>query len=206
MDFTKLATPEIIQKTIAALLKNGIDAEIVATGKEAAEKVLSLIPLGAEVMTMTSVTLEQLGLLDVIDNSGKYNSVKAKLMTMERQTQNLEMQKIGSGSEWSLGSVHAVTEDGKVFVASNTGSQLPGYVYGSPHVIWVVGTKKIVQDANQAMERIQEYIIPKESNRARAAYGLPDSFNTYVSKLLIFNREINPNRIKLIFVNEDLGF
>lgn len=206
MTFTKPATKRRLEKTLANLSKNGIDAQIVQTGQEARDKVLSLIPAGAEVMTMTSITLEQLGLTQEINESGKYKSVKNKLSLMDRKTQGQEMQKEGAAAQWSIGSIHAVTEKGNVYVASNSGSQMPGYAYGSANVIWVASTKKIVKDANEAIERINEHIVPLESERARKAYNLPDSFNTFVSKLLIFNRELIPNRVKMVFVNEDLGF
>lgn len=206
MTFNQLATKKQLEKTLANLSKNGIDAQVVQTGQEAREKVLSLIPAGAEVMTMTSITLEQLSLTKEINESGKYKSVKNKLSLMDRKTQGRQMQKEGAAPEWSIGSVHAVTEKGNVYVASNSGSQLPGYAYGSENIIWVASTKKIVKDANEAMKRISEHIVPLESERARKAYNLPETFNTFISKLLIFNREPVPNRIKLIFVNEDLGF
>jgi len=45
-----------------------------------------------------------------------------------------------------------------------------------------------------------------ESERARKAYNLPADFRTYPSKVLLFNREINPGRVKLILVNEVVGF
>lgn len=206
MTFTKLATKKQLEKTLVNLSKNGINAEVAQTVQEAREKVLSLIPAGAEVMTMTSITLEQLGLTKEINESGKYKSVKNKLSLMDRKTQSMQMQKEGTAAQWSIGSIHAVTEKGNVYVASNSGSQLPGYAYGSANVIWVASTKKIVKDANEAMERISEHIVPLESERARKAYNLPETFNTFISKLLIFNRELIPDRIKLIFVNEDLGF
>ena len=41
-----------------------------------------------------------------------------------------------------LGSVHAVTENGEVVVTSGTGSQLPAYLYGAAHVLWIVGTQR----------------------------------------------------------------
>ena len=53
------------------------------------------------------------------------------------------------------------------------------------------------------MKRIYEYVLPKESERARKAYGVAGS---NVSKLLIINRENKPNRITLIFVKEVLGY
>lgn len=203
-DWKQKATQATIQKTIEALKANGITAELVETGEEAKEKVLSLIPKGAEVMTMTSVTLQTIGVTDAINASGEYNSVKNELMKLNRETDSLKMQKLGSAPEYTLGSVHAVTEDGEVVIASNTGSQMAAYVYGSPHVIWVVGTQKIVPTVDAGIKRIYEHILPLESVRLNKQYNI--TTGSFVSKLLIFNREVNPTRLHIIFVNEELGF
>jgi len=121
---------------------------------------------------------------------------------MDRKTQGLEMQKLGAAPEWAVGSVHAVTEDGKVIIASASGSQLPSYAYGSSHVVWVVGSQKIVKDLDEGMKRVREYVLPLESERAMKAYGQPSSIN----KLLILNKEANPGRITMVIVKEKLGF
>ena len=122
---------------------------------------------------------------------------------MNRETDHREMQRLGAAPEYVIGSVHAVTEDGKVIIASNTGSQLPGYAYSADHVIWVVGAQKIVKNVDEGIKRIYEYVLPLESERAHKAYGVEGSF---VSKLLIMNREPNPNRIKIILIKEPAGY
>ncbi len=198
-----LASVARVNKTIQALKENGINAFVVNNGEEAKTKVLEMIPEGAEVMNMTSVTLDSIGLSKEINESGKFDSVKNKLAAMDRKTQGLEMQKIGAAPEWAVGSVHAVTEDGKVVIGSNSGSQLPGYAYGSPNVIWIVGTQKIVKNLDEGIKRVYDHVLPLESERARKAYGVDGSF---VSKLLIINRENNKGRINLIFVKEALGY
>jgi hypothetical protein len=192
-----------VNKTIEALKENGINAFVVDNGEEAKRKVLEMIPEGAEVMNMTSVTVDSIGLAAEINESGKFDSVKNKLSKMDKVTQGKEMQRIGAAPEWAIGSVHAVTEDGTLMIGSNSGSQLPGYAYGASHVIWIVGTQKIVKDLDEGMKRIYEHVLPLESERARIAYGVDGSF---VSKLLIINRENNKNRINLIFVKEALGY
>jgi hypothetical protein len=197
-----LAADEVIEKTINALKGNGINADVVETGQDAKNRVKEMILQGSGVMTMTSVTLSQIGLDKELNESGKYQSVKKALSEMNRDSQNLEMQEMGAAPEYTVGSVHAVTEDGKVLIASNTGSQLAAYVYGSPNVIWIVSTKKIVSDLDMAMKRIYEYVYPLEDERATKAYGV----GSFVSKLLIINREVNPRRLNLIFVKESLGF
>ena len=103
-----------------------------------------------------------------------------------------------------MGSAQSVTETGQLVFASNTGSQLPAYAYGANHVIWVVGTQKIVPDLDTAMKRIYEYILPKESERANKAYNITSG--SFVSKLLIINKEIKLGRAIVILVNEVLGF
>ena len=205
MKYTHPVSEEVVNKTIEALTKNGISAELVQTAEEAKNKVLSLIPEGAEVMTMTSITLEEAGLAKELNSSSKYKSVRNKLASMNRDTEHREMQKLGAAPEWVVGSVHAVTEEGEAVVTSGTGSQLPVYLYGASHVLWVVGTQKIVKNVAEAMNRIKEHLIPLESVRARKAYGLPDTWNTNPSKTVVINQEA-PDRIHIIFVNQKLGF
>jgi hypothetical protein len=203
MTFSKIAGQEVIGKASEALAANGFNVVVVETGEQAKQEVLNLIPKNAEVMTMTSVTLESIGIAKAINDSGDYDSVRLKLNTMNRETQGRDMQKLGAAPTYTIGSVHAITQDGKVLIASNTGSQLPAYAYGAGKVIWVVGAQKIVKNLDDAMRRIYEYVLPLESERAKKAYGAPGSF---VSKLLIVNKEVTKDRITIVIVKEPLGF
>src|SRR3990167_8981155 len=174
-DWTTLANEASIQKTVEALKANGIEAIVVDSKEKAKEKVLEILPEGAEVMTMSSETLKTIGLTEA-------DTVKAKLKTMEDAA---EKKRRGAAPEWAVGSVHAVTEDGKTLIASNTGSQLPAYAYGAAHVIWVVGTQKIVKDTDEGMKRIYDFVLPLETEHMQSLYKV----NSNVSKLLIINKE-----------------
>ncbi|MBI2084305.1 MAG: LUD domain-containing protein [Candidatus Aenigmarchaeota archaeon] len=198
----KLATGEEIERTIKALKENGIDAIVVDGREEAKKEVLKIIPRGSEVMGMSSTTLEESGIDEVL-NSGRFDSVKQKLMKMDRTKQGQEMNKLGATPGWAVGSVHAVTQDGKALIASNSGSQLPAYAYAASNVIWVVGTQKIVKNFEDGMKRVYEYVLPLESERVKKAYGMPHS---NVNKLLVVNNEIKAGRIRMILVKEKLGF
>jgi len=201
--WAKIPSDSILEKTAGALRANNFDVEIVEDASAAREKVLALIPEKAEVMTMTSETLEITGIAKEINESGKYDAVKPRLYALDREKDGLKMQKMGAAPQWVLGSVHAITWGGKVLIASNTGSQLPAYAYGSQHVVWVVGVQKIVKDLDSAFERVDKYTLPLEAVRANKAYGMPGS---YPSKLLVVNQETVPGRIKIIFVKQNLGF
>ena len=200
--WNQLANQKMIEETMAALKSNGINAHVVENRETAKKKVLELLPEGAEVMTMTSMTLEAINLDKEINESGKYTSIRNNLMAMNRETQLQEMKTLGAVHEWVIGSVHAVTQDGHLLIASNSGSQLGSYAYGAANVIWVVGTQKIVKNMEEGIRRIYEHSFPLEDERARKAYGMPSG----VSKILIFNKEIVPGRTAVIFVKERLGF
>lgn len=210
-DFGQLATDESINTAKLALQGNGIEVLVLESGAEANAKVLQMVPEGAEIMNMSSVTVDSIGLAKEINEPGKYNSVRNKLveMSVHQVSGSVSLakgetsgKKLGAAPEWVVGSVHAVTEDGKVVVASKSGSQLPSYAYGSDHVIWVVGSQKIVKNLDEAMKRVYEYVLPLENERAQKAYGMQSS----VDKILIFNKEITPARITIIIVKEKLGF
>lgn len=205
-DWKVPASKESIERTLKALNANGIQAVPAANAAEARRKVLALLPAGAEVFTMVSVTLDSVGLAKEINEPGRFDSIRNRLAAMNPNTQEREMRKLCAAPDFTVGSVHAVTEDGHLLIASNTGSQLPAYAYSAGKVIWVVGAQKIVKDLDEGMRRLREYVLGLETVRARKAYGLPEDWNSFYSKILMFRREINPGRTHLVLVNEALGF
>lgn len=202
--FDELADSTIIEKTAQALNSNGIEAIVVENGEEAKKKTLGILPEGTEIMTMVSATLDTISLsTEINQEDGKYKPVRDKLYAMNRETQVKEMKSLGSTPDWAIGSVHAITEDGQILVASATGSQLPAYAYGAINVLWIAGGQKIVKNLEEGLKRIYEYVLPLESERAKKAYGAPGSS---VNKILIINKEPQQGRIKVILVKEKLGF
>jgi hypothetical protein len=201
-DFAKLASEEQIRSAAKALEENNIHVLIAQNGEEAEEMLFDLLPAGAEVFTASSQTLEQLEIPAKLEKSGQYNLVREKLKEMDPRTQNREMVKLGATPEYVLGSIHAVTEDGQVLVASNTGSQLAPYAASAAKVIWVVGAQKIVRDLEEGIQRIEEYAYPREDERLRSAKGVPSAVN----KVLFVNKEVQPGRVTMIIVKAELGY
>ncbi len=200
--FAKQANDEMIARTSKALETNGIKVLIAENGAEAKRLFFELIPDGSEVFLGASVTLEQTGIKDEVDQSGRFDALRPKMWAMNRETQGREIRKLGGAPDYAAGSVHAVTEDGHVLIASNTGSQLGPYASGAGKVIWVVGAQKIVKDLNAGFRRIEEYVLPLEETHMQELYKI----STAVNKVLVVNKEIRPNRITMIIVKEELGF
>lgn len=202
MKWDIVADDKTIKRTAKALEANGIKVIIVENGQEAKEKALSLIEKGSTVMTATSTTAQQIGLDKAIDESSDFESLRKKIMALPQSEQRAQARRINSAPDYVVGSVHAVTEDGGVVIASNSGSQLAPYAFSAAHVIWVVGTQKIVKNLDEAMKRIEQYTFKLEDERLMQAYGM----HSGIRKLLIINSEVMPERITMILVKERLGF
>ena len=205
MDFNKLADPEIVQKTADALSNKGYIITDVKSGKDALAKLKEIIPQGSSVMNGSSVTLEQIGYMDYLA-SGKHNwlDLQAKVTAQDDKEKRIKLRRESVLSEYYLGSVHALTQDGEFIIASNTGSQLPHIVYTSANLIFVISTKKIVKDLDQGMRRLKEHVFPLEDKNLMEKYKV----HSNLSKIVIFRDEAKSStrKIYIILVKQDLGF
>ncbi|MDX6562942.1 MAG: hypothetical protein QOD65_2756, partial [Gaiellales bacterium] len=168
--FAALPDEQTLADTVVALEEHGSSVEVVDDLDAARRAVLARIPEGSSVMTNTSVTLQETGIADAI-NDGPYDSARKKMMALDFATQLQEMKAIGGQPDYALGSVHAVTRDGTLVIASASGSQQASYAWGAANVIFVVGAQKLVPTLEAARERIYEHSLKLEDARAIAAYG-----------------------------------
>jgi LUD domain len=201
-EFGELASEDRIATAASALETNGIRSLIAESGNDARRLVGCLLPEGAEVFNNTSQTLEAIGVADDIEQSGRYQPLRPRLWRMDRKMQQREIRTLAASPDYVVGSVHALTEDGSLLIASASGSQLGPLVSGAAHVVLVIGGQKIVTDVAAGMRRIYEYCYPLEDARARQAYGVPSGVNN----ILIVNEVIAAGRVTAILVKECLGF
>jgi L-lactate utilization protein LutC len=200
--FATVADEPSVTRTAAALEANGISVRRAAHAAEAKRIALDLIPDGSQVYHGASQSLDESGIAEELERSGRYEPLRPRVFSMDRETQADEIRRLTSAPDVMLGSVHAVTETGSLVTASASGSQLGPYAAGAGKVILVVGTQKIVSDLEEAHRRIDEYAFPLEDARAQTAYGM----HSGVNKLLIVNREWMPGRTTVVLVDEPLGF
>lgn len=200
-DYSLPASEEAIRNTVKALEANGFQVQLVDTLKDAKTAVLDLIPTGSQVFTATSETLRLSGLTEEL-NSSKYTSVRDEIAAVgDDPARAVEKRRVGSAMEYIISSVHALTEDGQAVIASLTGSQLSGIAYGASHVIWVIGSQKIVKDLNEAMDRLENYTFHLEDKRALEAYGM----NSALSKVLLYRKELF-QRVQIVICKEAIGY
>jgi hypothetical protein len=201
-EFSRVAGRERVSAVAGALQRNGVACTIVDSGEEARNVVRSILPVGSEVYNNTSRTLEVIGVAEDIERSGQYQALRPRLYRMDREMQGREMRQLSASPDWVVGSVHALTEDGSLLIASASGSQLGPIASGAGQVVLVIGAQKIVADLATGFRRIYEYSFPLEDLRARQAYGVPSGVNN----VLVINKVVVPGRVTAILVNEPLGF
>ncbi len=203
--YNTLASEQAIRNVTDALTKRGITVHHVPTKEAALDTLQKLIPQDASVMTGSSTTLEQIGFVDLL-KSGKHpwKNLKDAIVAEKDPAKQNMLRKQSSMADYFLGSVHAITEEGQLLIASNTGSQLPAYAYSAEHVIWVAGTQKIVPTHNDAFRRLHDDVFPREDQRMKGL-GAPGSV---INKILIIEGEspFNARTLHLVLVDEVLGF
>jgi acyl-CoA hydrolase len=199
--FTTLPDEQELQATVVALEEHGFSVEVVDDLDAAREAVLARIPQGASVMTNTSATLAETGIADAINDGAAYDSARNKMLALDFATQAQQMKAIGGQPDYALGSVHAITRDGTLVIASASGSQLASYAWGAANVIFVAGAHKLVPTLEAAHQRIYQHSLKLEDARAIAAYGQ----HSFVGKVMEIHQEL-PGRIHIVLIRQQVGF
>ena len=140
--FTALPDEPALQATVVALEEHGFSVEVVSAPDAARQAVLARIPEGSLVMTNASVTLAETGIADAInDGGGRRESARNKMFALDFATQAREMKSISGQADYALGSVHAVTREGTLVIASASGSQLASYAWSAADAIFVAARR-----------------------------------------------------------------
>lgn len=205
MPFDTPASAETITKVISGLATRNVKGVSVKTHAQALEEIKKRIPKGASVMNGSSRTLDEIGYIEYLkEGAHGWNNLHEGILAEKDPAKQAEIRRQSSLSDYYLGSVHAITEDGQMLYASNTGSQLPHLVFTSPNLILVVGAQKIVPTLADAFRRLEEYIVPLENARMQKVYGA----DTRISKVVILKHEpeFMGRNVLVIFVDEQLGY
>jgi len=198
----RLPHKQTVDAAIRALNAHGFKAELVPDRGAALERVRSLIPNGADVMTGSSKTLDEIGLVSSLSSGDHpWNNLKAKIVSEKDREKQMTLRRMATFADYFIGSVHAITTDGQMVTGSASGSQLGAYAFGGKNLIIVAGTNKITGDLDEALLRLREHSVPLEDQRMKSL-GFP---GTYLSKIFIYEGEKQRN-VRVILVNEKLGF
>ena len=160
-----------------------------------------------------SITFVATGLYDLLKKNNDLNVLDTydKNLSpeegLERRRQSLLVDLFITGS-------NAVTEAGQLVNLDMFGNRICGITFGPKNVIVIVGRNKIVPDLDEAMFRIKNYAAPVNAMRldkktpcAKTSFcddcKSPDRIcNTWT----ITEKSFPKGRVKVILINQDLGF
>ncbi len=214
MDFTKVKK---------ALENNNMQVFTVADKTEAVEILKSLLPAGCTVSLGGSVTLTECGVPDML-KSGDYSYLDRFDPALDAKGVH-EVFLRALTADVYIASANAVTENGEIFNVDGNANRVAPILFGPSSVILLVGKNKIVPDIEAAHLRVKTIAAPKNAKRlcrdtycARTGHcyavdhpncNITDGCNSdgrICADYVICARQRTKNRIKLILINEDLGY
>jgi hypothetical protein len=113
--WSKMPDEGAVKTTFDAIKRNGINAILAENGKEALAHIKRIIPRGAEVMSGSSVTLEEIGFKAYL-KSGKHDwkDLYAEIQMEKDDSVRQELRRKSVTAEYYLGSVNAITLKGEL--------------------------------------------------------------------------------------------
>lgn len=203
---------ERVKRTIENLEKNNMNGYYVQTEEEALKKIEELISEGDTVSVGGSMTLFEIGVIDLLRN-GKYNF-------LDRYKEGLSLAEIKEVFRKSFyadayfTSSNAITENGEIYNVDGNGNRVAAMLYGPDKVIIVVGRNKIVKDLDQAILRVEETAAP--ANNVRLNKNNPctktghcmdcKSEQRICNEYTVIKRQGNKDRIHVIIIDKELGY
>lgn len=195
---------------------NNFDVFVAATAEEARNTILNeIIPA----LSPTSVSWG--GSLSFVA-SGVYEALKGSanmeiLDTFDKSISKeamVERRRQALLCDLFITSTNAVTESGWLVNLDMIGNRVAALSFGPKNVIVLVGRNKLVPGLDEAMERIKNYVAPVNSMRldkktpCRTTGVCHDcsSPERICNAWTINEKSFPKGRIKVVLVNEDLGF
>ena len=203
---------ERIEKVISALKKNKMKPYFVKTKDEALSTIRDLLKDGETVSNGGSVSLEEIGLFPLL-RSGKYNFLdRAKEGLSPSEASEIMRKSLLADTFFAC--ANAITEDGEIYCVDGRGNRISAMIFGPLSVILVVGKNKIVKDIAEAEERLRTIAAPMNTQRLNlttpcAKTGKCENCkgdNRICCSYLVLRQQREKDRIKVIIVDENLGY
>ena len=201
----------LAQKLIKELKDRNIEAFYAEGKDEARSLALSMIPEGSSVGWGGSMTIDEIGLKDAVIQ-GNYIEINRDAAASPEIKEKL-MRDIFS-CDYFLTSCNAISEDGIIVNIDGIGNRIAAIAFGPAHVIIIAGINKVVHSAKDALSRARNEAAPINAQRfdietpckkTGACFDCK-SPDTICCQFLVTRYNRHPGRIKLILVDDDLGF
>lgn len=208
----KIRNRKVGEQLVKALANRNIEAQFVETKEDALAAALDIIEEGATVSSGGVQSAFQIGLMDALKN-GNYNFLEREGEPDPVKRAEIE-KKIFSECDYFISSANGISENGVMVNVDGNSNRVAAIAYGPKHVLFIIGMNKVVHTEEDAYRRAKYVAAPINAQR----FGL----DTPCSKLgkcmdcqheqcicceiLITRYSRHKGRMKVILVNEELGF
>ncbi len=197
---------------VEALKKNGFDACYVDNSTEAVNRILAQIPDHATIGIGGSVTVREIGLIELLQKKG--HTIYADWGNNLSRREKIEIRRAGLTSDVYLTSSNAITLTGQLVNIDGTGNRVAAIIFGPKKVIIIAGANKIVDTLDDAFARIKNISAPLNGKRLNLSTpcaltgSCADCFNPQrMCKVsVVIQRRPNLSDITILIVGESLGF
>ena len=195
-------------KVIKGLESRNMTGYYAETKEEALKIALSLIPEGSTVTMGGAMSAHEIGLPRALAE-GNYNFIDRDKIEDKRAAMLAAYD-----ADYFLASANAMTEDGILVNIDGNANRVSAIAQGPRNVLFIIGMNKICIDVDSALKRARNVAAPVNAQR----FGLSTpcaktgscmnckSPDTICCQFLITRYSKHPGRIKVILVNDCLGF
>ena len=196
------------------LARRNIASHYCASGREAVDLVLSMIPDGASVMAGSSTTMYQIGLEEALKASQRFDYLRTRVRAHPDPLLRNEARRHSTVADVYLGSVSAITMKGEIVCTDSSGNRVAGFAFGGKQVIIVAGVNKLVQTLDEALARVRAAATQEAFRLDHHPPCVSDGIchndecfppDRACGKTLIIEKD-EPGRTSLVLIEDFLGF
>lgn len=221
-EYTKKVYHSILERTAKNLETNNMKCFIADTKEDVLTIVKELLTEGETVSCGGSATLAETGVTELL-RSGVYNFLDRAGKSPEEAE---EIYRRAFSADSYLTSSNAITENGELYNVDGNSNRVAAICFGPKSVIVVAGRNKIVPTLEDAVTRVKRLAAPMNTARlgcetycqnkgecmslaSGGCAGMTDgckSESRICCSFVVTAFQRIKNRIKVILVNEELGF
>lgn len=203
---------EKITRTMENLRLNKMKPYFAESRQQLHEIIRGLVKNDRLITSGGSATLKECGIIDLLNS--EFAGVYLDRSAGKDREEVEEIMRKAFVSDTFLTSSNAITENGELYNVDGNGNRVSAMIFGPKQVIIVAGINKIVKDLDEAHERVEKVAAPKntvrlEKNTPCAKTGVCAhcrSDDRICCSYVTLAQQRVPDRIKVIIVNDSLGY
>lgn len=200
------------EQIIKSLALRNIEAVFADTKEDALKLALEMIPEGSIVGCGGVMSAHEIGLIDAI-RTGNYSFLDRDGAKSPEEKKKIELDTLHN-CDYFISSVNGMSENGVFVNVDGNANRVAAIAQGPRHVLFIVGMNKIVHSEEDAYNRAKYIAAP--INAQRFGLSTPCGITGKCAdclmeqciccQILITRYSKHKDRMKMIIVNEDLGF